>query len=40
VIAGTLGGAGRMDYTVLGDVVNVAQRCRARPWAARSWLRP
>jgi class 3 adenylate cyclase len=26
VIAGTLGGAGRLDYTVLGDAVNVAQR--------------
>lgn len=26
VIAGTLGGRGRLDYTVLGDAVNVAQR--------------
>jgi adenylate cyclase len=29
VIAGTLGGAGRLDYTVLGDAVNIAQRLRA-----------
>lgn len=26
VIAGTLGGAGRLDYTVLGDAMNIAQR--------------
>ncbi len=29
VIAGTLGGEGRLDYTVLGDAVNVAQRLQA-----------
>lgn len=29
VIAGTLGGTGRLDYTVLGDPVNVAQRLQA-----------
>jgi class 3 adenylate cyclase len=29
VVAGTLGGAGRLDYTVLGDAVNVAQRLQS-----------
>ena len=29
VIAGTLGGAGRLDYTVLGDAVNIAQRLQS-----------
>jgi class 3 adenylate cyclase len=29
VIAGTLGGPGRLDYTVLGDAVNIAQRLQA-----------
>ena len=29
VTAGTLGGAGRLDYTVLGDAVNVAQRLQS-----------
>jgi class 3 adenylate cyclase len=28
-IAGTLGGLGRLDYTVLGDAVNIAQRLQA-----------
>jgi class 3 adenylate cyclase len=30
VIAGTVGGAGRLNYTVLGDAVNVAQRLESR----------
>jgi adenylate cyclase len=29
VIAGTVGGAGRLEYTVVGDAVNVAQRLQA-----------
>jgi class 3 adenylate cyclase len=29
VIAGTLGGVGRLDYTVLGDAVNIAQRLQS-----------
>lgn len=29
VIAGTIGGPGRVDYTVLGDAVNVSQRLQA-----------
>jgi adenylate cyclase len=29
VIAGTLGGPSRLDYTVLGDAVNIAQRLQA-----------
>jgi class 3 adenylate cyclase len=29
VIAGTVGGAGRLEYTVVGDAVNVAQRLQS-----------
>jgi adenylate cyclase len=29
VIAGTLGGGGRLEYTVVGDAVNIAQRLQA-----------
>jgi class 3 adenylate cyclase len=29
VIAGTVGGAGRLEYTVVGDAVNIAQRLQS-----------
>jgi class 3 adenylate cyclase len=29
VIAGTIGGGGRLEYTVVGDAVNVAQRLQS-----------
>jgi class 3 adenylate cyclase len=29
VISGTIGGGGRLEYTVLGDAVNVAQRIQS-----------
>jgi class 3 adenylate cyclase len=29
VIAGTIGGGGRLEYTVMGDAVNVAQRLQS-----------
>ena len=40
VIAGTVGGGGRLEYTVVGDAVNVARGCSPRPRAARSSRRP
>ena len=33
VIAGTLGGGGRLEYTVVGDAVNVAQRLQSEALA-------
>jgi class 3 adenylate cyclase/DNA-binding NarL/FixJ family response regulator len=33
VIAGTLGGGGRLEYTVIGDAVNVAQRLQSEAGA-------
>ena len=36
VIAGTVGGGGRLEYTVVGDAVNIAQRLQSEAEAARS----
>ena len=33
VIAGTVGGGGRLEYTVVGDAVNVAQRLQSEAGA-------
>ena len=33
VIAGTIGGGGRLEYTVVGDAVNVAQRLQSEAGA-------
>ena len=30
MIAGTVGGAGRLEYTVIGDAINVAQRLESQ----------
>jgi class 3 adenylate cyclase len=35
VIAGTVGGGGRLEYTVVGDAVNVAQRLQSEAEAGQ-----
>src|SRR5437867_5959423 len=35
VIAGTVGGGGRLEYTVVGDAVNIAQRLQSEAAAGQ-----
>jgi class 3 adenylate cyclase len=35
VMAGAVGGGGRLEYTVMGDAVNVAQRLQAQAGAGQ-----
>ena len=35
VIAGTVGGGGRLEYTVVGDAVNIAQRLQSEAEAGQ-----
>ena len=40
VIAGTVGGGGRLEYTVVGDAVKSPRACNRRRRGARSWRPP